>query len=58
MLSLVVECSILVEFVVCGGFVQKLVVYGEKVITPKNIKYIYIYIYGNLINFTYIIKQF
>jgi len=45
MLSLVVECSILVELVVCGGFVQKLVVYGEKVITPKNIKYIYIYIY-------------
>jgi hypothetical protein len=35
-LSLVVECSILVELVVCGGFAQKLVVHGgKKVITPK-----------------------
>jgi hypothetical protein len=32
----VVECSILVKFVVCGGYLQKLVVHGgEKVITPK-----------------------
>jgi hypothetical protein len=29
-LSLVVEYSILVELVVCGGFAQKLVVHGEK----------------------------
>jgi hypothetical protein len=29
-LSLVVECSILVELVVCKGFAQKLVVHGGK----------------------------
>jgi hypothetical protein len=29
-LSLVVECSILVELVVCGGLTQKLVVHGGK----------------------------
>jgi hypothetical protein len=29
-LSLVVECSILVELVVCVGFAQKLVVHGGK----------------------------
>jgi len=29
-LSLVVECSILVELVVCGDFAQNLVVHGGK----------------------------
>jgi len=32
---LVVECSILVELVVCGGFAQKLVVHGRKCNYPK-----------------------
>jgi hypothetical protein len=34
--SLVVECSILVELVVQGGLAQFLVVHGEKVITPSS----------------------
>jgi hypothetical protein len=30
-LSLIIECSILIELVVYGGFAQKLVVHGEKI---------------------------